>query len=57
MKKEPTIYVTYSYKYCALFDICRQILIQGNKFIYLSFRSCVFLSQDCQLTKVMNLQS
>ena len=23
MKKEPTIYVTYFYKYCALLDICR----------------------------------
>ena len=34
MKKQPTIYVTYFYKYCALLDICRWILVQGNK-IYL----------------------
>ena len=35
MKKEPTIHVTYFYKHSALLDICRQILTQGNKFIYL----------------------
>ena len=34
MKKEPTIHVTYFYKHSALLDICRQILTQGNKFIY-----------------------
>ena len=46
IKKELTKYITYFYRYCALLDICKQILIQGNKFIYLSFHSCVFLSQD-----------
>ena len=57
IKEEMTVYLPYFHKYCTLLDICRKTVIQGNKFIYLSSESCVFLSQDLQLPSVINLQS
>ena len=43
MKKEPTIFVTYFYKYCALLDICNKSWFKViNLFIYLSIESVNF---------------